>query len=245
MKPAEGRKRVIIEHIQPQVDCGRYPARRFIGDRVEISAAIFSDGHDHVSAELLYKHQQDSSWTKVPLTALPNDLWSGSFLVDRIGDWTFTIRAWVDHFDTWCADLRKRLAAQALPPALIVARDPVTSGAAIPDAANSAASGPVTAPQDSAVALAIGAGSADDAALRASGSDAKALRAISLSLRKVADQNLPYYEYPLTSEMEQLIASYPDHSFASMPDKELALWVDRDRVRFSSWYELFPRSTSP
>ena len=55
MKPAEGRKRVIIEAIQPQVDCGRYPARRILGDKVDISAAIFSDGHDHVAARLLYK----------------------------------------------------------------------------------------------------------------------------------------------------------------------------------------------
>src|ERR1700740_2570765 len=55
MKPAEGRKRVVIEDIQPQVNCGRHPARRFLGDRVTISAAIFSDGHDHVAARLLYR----------------------------------------------------------------------------------------------------------------------------------------------------------------------------------------------
>src|SRR5206468_4075079 len=57
MKPVEGRKRVVIEEIKPQVDCGRHPARRVIGDRVEVSAAIFSDGHDHVLAQLLYKHE--------------------------------------------------------------------------------------------------------------------------------------------------------------------------------------------
>src|SRR5690348_1092996 len=115
MKPAEGRKRVIIEEIHPVVDCGRYPVRRIIGDRVDVSAAIFSDGHDHVSAQLLYKHSQDPDWHVLPLTALPNDLWTGSFVVDRLGSWSFTIRGWVDHFDTWCADLRKRLAAQAVP----------------------------------------------------------------------------------------------------------------------------------
>src|SRR5271168_5392645 len=111
MKPAEGRKRVIIEEIQPQVDCGRYPARRILGDTVGISAAIFSDGHDHVAARLLYKHESDAEWRSSAMTALPNDLWTGAFSVDRLGRWSFNIQAWVDHFDTWCADLKKRLAA--------------------------------------------------------------------------------------------------------------------------------------
>ena len=66
MKPIEGRKRVVIEEIQPQVDCGRYPVRRFLGDRVQVSAAIFSDGHDHVLARLLYKHRATSTGAPAP-----------------------------------------------------------------------------------------------------------------------------------------------------------------------------------
>src|ERR1035437_6891641 len=115
MKPAEGRKRVIIEEIKPQVDCGRYPARRILGDSVEITAAIFSDGHDHVCARLLYKHDGERTWRSTPMTELTNDLWTASFTVDQLGSWIFTIQAWVDHFDTWCADLKKRLAAQPDP----------------------------------------------------------------------------------------------------------------------------------
>ena len=92
MKPAEGRKRVVIEEIQPQVDCGRHPARRIFGDRVEISAAIFCDGHDHVAARLLYKPAHDREWQSAPMTALPNDLWHATFTVDKLGPWTFTIQ---------------------------------------------------------------------------------------------------------------------------------------------------------
>ena len=244
MKPAEGRKRVVIEEIQPQVDCGRYPVRRFLGDRVDVSAAIFSDGHDHVSAQLLYKHQEDSSWITVPLTALPNDLWSGSFVVDRLGAWSFTILGWVDHFDTWCADLRKRLEAQRQPADAIVARDPQTSSAANPDAANPIGAG-ATTPQDIAVAFTIGAALVNATAERASGADAKEIRGIAKNLLDLADRKLPYYEYPLTPQAEHLIAKYPDHTFASRSAKELPVWVDRERARYSSWYELFPRSTSP
>ena len=133
MKPIEGRKRVVIEEVEPQVDCGRYPAKRILGDTVTVTAAIFGDGHDHVAGRLLYRHASEPDWRSAPLTALTNDLWSASFTVDALGDWLYTIEAWVDHFDTWSADLQKRLAAQ-------------------PSAAN-----PATTPQDIPLALRSGA----------------------------------------------------------------------------------------
>ena len=225
MKPAEGRKRVVIEDIQPQVDCGLFPARRFLGDRVAVSAAIFSDGHDHVAARLLYKHQSDPGWQSTPMTALPNDLWSAEFSVDRLGPWSLTIQAWVDHFETWCADLKKRLAAQP---------DPISSD---PDKRD-------LPPQEIPLALTIGAALFEQIAARAEKADAKQLKSIAASLRELAGKNSALYQYPLTPEDEALAARYPDLSFASTAS-ELRLWVDRERARFSSWYELFPRSSSP
>jgi starch synthase (maltosyl-transferring) len=232
MKPDEGRKRVIIEAIQPQVDCGRYPPRRYLNDRVDVSAAIFSDGHDHVAARLLWKHASEHDWRSTPMTPLGNDLWSAAFTVDRLGPWVFTIQAWVDHLDTWCDDLRKRLAAQP---------DPASSDPAKRD----------LPPQDIPVAFEIGAQLLDQTAARAGASgkesksaDVKRLKTIAASLRALAGQKLALYEYPLSPEIEQLAARYPDLAFAS-DAKELRLWVDRERARFSSWYELFPRSASP
>ncbi len=232
MKPEEGRKRVIIEAIQPQVDCGRYPVRRIIGDQIAISAAIFSDGHDHVAARLLFKHESERQWRSTPMTALVNDLWSASFTVEQLGAWTYTIQAWVDHFDTWCDDLKKRLAAQP---------DPASPDPARRD----------LPPQDIPVAFEIGAQLLDQTAARAGASgkesksaDVKRLKTIAASLRALAGQKLALYEYPLSPEIEQLAARYPDLAFSS-DAKELRLWVDRERARFSSWYELFPRSASP
>src|ERR1700729_3303631 len=112
MKPVEGRRRVIIEEVQPQIDCGRYPAKRILGDDVTITAAVFGDGHDHVSGRLLYRHANETDWRFVPLISLTNDVWTGAFSLDKLGDWLYTIDAWVDHFATWCADMRKRLLAQ-------------------------------------------------------------------------------------------------------------------------------------
>jgi starch synthase (maltosyl-transferring) len=225
MKPEEGRKRVIIEAIQPQVDCGRYPARRYLNDDVDVSAAIFSDGHDHVAARLLWKHASEHDWRSTRMTPLGNDLWSAAFTVDRLGPWVFTIQGWVDHLDTWCDDLRKRLAAQP---------DPASSDPAKRD----------LPPQDIPVAFNIGAQLFDQAAARASGADAKQLKSFATTLRGLADKKSVVYEDPLTPGIEVLAARNPDLNFATEA-KELRLWVDRERARFSSWYELFPRSTSP
>jgi starch synthase (maltosyl-transferring) len=229
MKPAEGRKRVVIEEIQPQVDCGRYPARRILGDCVEVSAAIFCDGHDHVAARVLYKADSDGQWQSAAMTALPNDLWHGSFTVDRLGPWSFTIQGWVDHFDTWTHDLKKRLAAQP---------DPSSPDPAKRD----------LPPQDIPVALTIGALLVDQATLAQPGGREVRRQATQRARRIAArfgQKKLALYDYPLSAENEELVARYPDLIFATTAAQELPLWVDRERARFSSWYELFPRSASP
>ncbi|HVG26185.1 MAG TPA: maltotransferase domain-containing protein, partial [Acidobacteriaceae bacterium] len=222
MKPSEGRRRVVIEEIQPEVSGGRYPAKRVLGDRVRVTAAIFSDGHDHVAGRLLYRHSSQRKWQYARFEPLTNDLWEAEFVVDRVGDWVFSIEAWVDHFDTWVHDLGKRLAAQPDP------HEPTQQ----------------VEPQDIPLALRMGAKLVEEAAGRAKGGDAKTLTDAAGKLRELADQSLPWYESPLTPELTALIETYPDLSFATPLDRELPLWVDRERARFSSWYELFPRSAS-
>ena len=222
MKPTEGRRRVIIEEVQPTVDGGRYPAKRVVGDVVEVTAAIFADGHDHIGARLLYRHASERNWNETRFEALPNDLWRAKFTVDRLGEWFFTIEGWIDHFDTWTHDLVKRLAAQPDP------KHPTQQ----------------VTPQDIPLALRIGANLLDAAAARAKGADAKRLAAAAADLRQRAEKGLPYYDSPMTSEIEALAAKYPDLSYATKLDREFPLWVDRERARFSSWYELFPRSCS-
>ncbi|MEO8737819.1 MAG: alpha-1,4-glucan--maltose-1-phosphate maltosyltransferase [Edaphobacter sp.] len=221
MKPVEGRKRVVIEDVQPQVDCGRYPAKRTLGDTVTVVAAIFADGHDHVAGRLLFRHEKDPDWRSTPIKALTNDLWSATFTVDKPGTWNYTIEAWVDHFGTWCADLQKRLNAQ---------HDPAVDA--------------VTASQNIPLALRTGALLLQDATARAKGTDARLLDQIILSLRWMADQKIDITEYPLCDEMIELVNRYPDLTLATRYHQELPLWVDRERARFSTWYELFPRSTS-
>ncbi len=223
MKPKEGRKRVIIEEVEPQIDCGRYPAKLVLGDEVVVTAAVFGDGHDHVSGRLLYRYGNDRKWRSKPLTELSNDLWTASFTVDRPGEWRYSIEAWVDHFDTWRSDLKKRIAAQPDPEA--------------PD--------PGMAAQNIPLALRSGALLLEQTAGRAGAEDAKLLQQIVISLRWLADQDAKLYEYPLAEEIIELAARYPDLTYSTRFERDLTIWVDRERARFSAWYELFPRSTSP
>jgi starch synthase (maltosyl-transferring) len=224
MKPSEGRSRVVIEEVEPQVNGGRYPARRILGDKVVVTAAIFADGHDHLGARLLYRHKSERRWRSAPMTAIGNDVWSASFTATKLGSWQFAVEGWVDHFDTWCSDLKKRLAAQPGPDAL-------------PSA--------TTISQDIPMALRIGAVLLEQAAKRATSADAKQFTEVVASLRWMADQDAATYEYPLSDEIHAMVERYPDLTFATRYEPELPLWVDRERARYSTWYELFPRSASP
>jgi len=45
--------------------------------------------------------------------------------------------------------------------------------------------------------------------------------------------------------LKVIVARHVDRSSGHTYEKTLRIWVDRERARFGSWYELFPRSTSP
>jgi starch synthase (maltosyl-transferring) len=106
--PEDGRKRVVIEKVEPEIDGGRFPIKRVVGEEVTVRADIFTDGHDTLSALLLYRHESEQQWHKTPLRPLVNDRWEGSFTVTELGTWFYTLEARIDHFLTWKLDLEKR-----------------------------------------------------------------------------------------------------------------------------------------
>ncbi|MBN8651771.1 MAG: alpha-1,4-glucan--maltose-1-phosphate maltosyltransferase [Cytophagales bacterium] len=107
-----GKKRVLIENVQPQVDGGLYPAKRTVGERVDVTAAIFGDGHDHIRGEVLFKKQGSKQWSSVELAPAYNDEWQASFYVPEKGNYVFTVQAWIDHFETWYDGFKKKALAQ-------------------------------------------------------------------------------------------------------------------------------------
>lgn len=109
---SNGKRRVIIENVQPLVDGGLYPAKRTIGELVDVSATIFGDGHDHIRAEVLYKVKGATKWNVAELSPSFNDEWKGTFKVEEKGTYVFTINAWIDHFDTWYDGFKKKAEAK-------------------------------------------------------------------------------------------------------------------------------------
>jgi len=109
---AKGQSRVMIENVQPQVDGGLYPAKRTVGETVEVRADIFGDGHDHVRAHLFFKKDRDKSWQVRELHHVGNDVWIASFSVAEKGVYKFTIEAWIDHLDTWYDGFKKKADAR-------------------------------------------------------------------------------------------------------------------------------------
>ena len=107
----DGRRRVIIEGISPEIDGGRFAAKRTVGDLVRVEADIFTDGHDSVAAALLYRFEGNSEWSEQPFTLINNDRWFAEFRVTELGRYRYKVIAWVDHFETWRKDLLKRIQA--------------------------------------------------------------------------------------------------------------------------------------
>src|SRR5882672_2799421 len=95
-KPAEGRKRVVIEGVEPEIDAGRFPIKRIVGEAVTVEADVFGDGHDHVGARLLYRHEDDADWQMLTMEALGNDRWRGEFQVEKQGRYLYTIVGYID-----------------------------------------------------------------------------------------------------------------------------------------------------
>ncbi|MBV9191240.1 MAG: alpha-1,4-glucan--maltose-1-phosphate maltosyltransferase [Betaproteobacteria bacterium] len=178
--------RVVIESVSPQVDSGRYPAKRAVGDDVLVEADVFTDGHDAVVAELMYRKLGEQEWRIAPMEFLGNDHWTGSFRVEELGNYEFTVRGWTDPFLTWQRDLKKRQEAG----------------------------------QDLSVDFLIGGALSCNPVLK----DAA---------RPAAER----YQTGIN-----LTAPRPDPSRVSTYEKTLSVVVDPVRARFSTWYELFPRS---
>jgi starch synthase (maltosyl-transferring) len=104
-------RRVVIENVAPQIDAGRFAIKRTVGERVLVDADIFADGHDSLAVVLKFRAEKDPEWSEMPMNVLANDRWRGEFAVTRLGNYFYTIEAWVDQFKTWKADLQKKLKA--------------------------------------------------------------------------------------------------------------------------------------
>ena len=203
------RQRVVISGVTPEIADGRYPIKRARDERVRVEADIFADSHDALSAVLLVRRQKDGRWNVLLMRSLVNDRWHGSFLVNELGRYVYTLQAWVDRFKTWRRDLQKKVAAG----------------------------------QDVAVDLLAGAELLENAASRAKEEDAVRLRRYGDILRgdRVTEGKI---QVAFSRDLQRLMIMNPDRRFATTYHKQLIVVVEPRRGRFSSWYEMFPRSAA-
>ena len=207
--PARLPSRVIIEGVEPEIDGGRFPAKRTVGEEVVVGADIFADGHDVLAAALRYRHASSEEWAEAPLTALVNDRWTGSFRVTQLGRYEYSLLAWIDRFASWCKELSKKAGAG----------------------------------QDVASELLEGAELVRQTADRAGGADGDWLRLQADALARTADQAVRV-QAALDPALLTVMARHADRATGLVYPKALPVRVDRERARFGTWYEMFPRSAA-
>jgi starch synthase (maltosyl-transferring) len=105
------RRSIVIERVQPELDGGRHPVKRVVGDELLVTADIFAHGHDLLDAVLLLRPETDLEWTEVPMRLIDNDRWSGSIALLRNARHRYTIEAWRDAIGSWRAELERKVEA--------------------------------------------------------------------------------------------------------------------------------------
>jgi starch synthase (maltosyl-transferring) len=197
--------RVVVEHVQPEIDAGRFAIKRTVGESVVVTADVFTDGHDLVTAVLCYREAGARTWHETPMTPLGNDAWTASFEITSQTTWEYTVEAWLDPFKTWRQGLEKKVAAGRVEP----------------------------------VDLLVGAELVDLAAARLPAAAARPLRTWAPRMRAEGEAGIAA---ALSDDLAALMARHADRRDAARHPRVLQVQVDRERARFSAWYEMFPRS---
>jgi starch synthase (maltosyl-transferring) len=205
--------RIHIQYPQPVVDAGAYPAKRTVGDLVEVTADVFRDGHEKLRAVAVYRCNGGRKWHEAELHALDAQFngvrWGGSFVVDKPGRWEFSIEAWTDVFATWRDELKRKL-----------------------DAGERELSGELS---EGVLLL-------RDAAGRAKGADRKLIEHALRVLEDEEILEAAKHDAALGVELFAAVERNAERHGVTRLDPPLKLEVDRVRARFGAWYELFPRS---
>jgi starch synthase (maltosyl-transferring) len=200
--------RTVIDHVRPQINNGRFPIKRVVGERVAVTASIFGDSHDYLRAVVEYRLDSGEA-REVEMEEAGNDKWTATFTVEEQGKYGYRLIAWVDQLKTWHRGFKKKQADG----------------------------------QDMAIELRIGANFLTEAAELYAGQGRAEVQAAVQKLQK--EETSTAVNYVLSDEFGELLQRYPLRRFETTYDPGLWVKVGRRKERFSSWYELFPRSTSP
>ncbi|WP_456236795.1 alpha-1,4-glucan--maltose-1-phosphate maltosyltransferase [Aureimonas psammosilenae] len=206
--------RVVIEGVAPEIDGGRFAVKRFAGEDLTVEADIFADGHDKIDAALLYRETGESEWREVPMAFVENDRWGATVAFSKNGPAHFTIIAWRDLNALWRYEAKKKRDA-----GLDITLELVEGLGLVKDAISSERGTPEEVQATQALL--------------------KRLEGLSASGDKDGQ-----YELLTAYETVDLLYCTGVRTNLSRYERQVPVWVDRERAAFSAWYELFPRSQS-
>ena len=222
----------VIENVRPLVNGGRYPVKRIVGERLEIFADVFKDGHDVISVVLKWRRVGEKKWSEAAMECVDpwtGDHWKGACAFTEMGAHEFTIEAWGDLWKSWQHEWHAKFEAKQ--PDL---QSETLEGAAFVENAAKLAS-----------------------SQKAKG-DAELLRRIAKEMRSETPERVNAIAHD--GELSRLMWIYSDRSVstefvcsfadtlaifqpkAKSDARYPRVWVDRERAGYASWYEFFPRS---
>ena len=235
--------RIQIEHPEPLVDCGRYPAKCTVGDVIEVSADIIRDGHEALRAAVLARGPGAGEWSEFPMRRIDahvaGDRWAGSFEVTECGPWEVTVEAWVDPFASWRDELSRKVEAGQVGLESELSEGALLLEEALARIDGEGANGGAP-PRPTRGRRAAGA-TATTAVAPARAAD-RARIAGTLDLLRGGGEEADREGAALDAELHGAVTRWAERAERTRMEPALVLDVDRSRARFGSWYELFPRS---
>ncbi|MFK8007776.1 MAG: alpha-1,4-glucan--maltose-1-phosphate maltosyltransferase [Saprospiraceae bacterium] len=204
----QDQSRIVIENINPQINCGKVFIKRVVNEIVQITADVLVDGHDILQASVLYKHETQKNWSEVRMHHFNNDEWQASFQVKKQGFYNYKLQGWVDYALNWQYGIGRKIDDH----------------------------------QHVKSELLEGAELLKEILETVNTNDNKYLS----HLINIFSDDSAYEEAINQARSERLAEIFKNHPNKKLvkESKELQVYVDRKKARFSTWYEFFPRSSS-
>ncbi|HMC02417.1 MAG TPA: maltotransferase domain-containing protein, partial [Flavobacteriaceae bacterium] len=204
----QNQKRVVIDYVSPQINCGEFYIKRVVNEIVNVDAHVLVDGHDVIAASVLYKHEDAKKWSETRMYLVDNDEWKTSFSVTKQGFYSYKVEGWVDYALNWQHGIERKIADG----------QKVTSE------------------------LLEGVEFLKKISKKATASEKEYLDNLQQIFVNEQDYDKAIKE-SASKKLHDIFVKYPEKILANT-SKELRVYVDRKKARFSTWYEFFPRSAS-
>jgi starch synthase (maltosyl-transferring) len=205
--------RIAIDDVTPVVSCGRYPSKAVVGEHVPVEATVWREGHDAVGATVVWRDPSGSA-RQIPMR--PGAPGTDRFVATVVAD---QVGWWSFRIEGWADPWGTWRHAVEVK---------IEAGQTAAELEND---------------LISGARLLERAARRpGQQTNRTALNAAAAALRNSHRPLDERVALALAEPVIRILTADPlrDLVTRGSPHK---VWVDRPRALFSSWYELFPRST--